>query len=149
MRVIILLAAMTLFAVPATAQVVIAPTGTTFNHPTTEFNRTASYREEFFQCASVTAGVCTGRAAAPFQTGVLIPKAAITGTAPSRTFLFTSIPSGNPLPSLPAGVGFVATIVAIGDPNAGATGESARSGDSNPFFAQGTTPASPTSVVVQ
>lgn len=148
MRTWALLVAFLMSAVYAEAQVVVAPTGVTFTHSATEFNRTASYREEFFQCTSVTAGVCTGRAAAPFQTGVLIPKAAVTGTAP-RAFLFSSIPAGSPLPSLPAGVGFVSTLVAIGDPNAGATGESARSGDSNPFFAQGVTPASPTNVVVQ
>lgn len=138
-----------LFALPASAQVVISPTGVTFTHTATDFAVTASYREEFFQCGSLTGGVCTGRAAAPFQTGTLIPKAAVTGTAPTRNFLFSSIPVGSPLPSLPAGVPFVTTLVAIGDPNVGGVGESGRSSDSSPFFAQGRTPAAPTNVAVQ
>jgi hypothetical protein len=67
------------------AQVVTSPSGLTFLHPDTDFAVTASYRLEFFQCASLVAGVCQGRAASPFQTVTSIPKTIVTGTSAPDT----------------------------------------------------------------
>ena len=67
-----------LAAVPASAQVVVAPASMTFTHAAADFNVTASYRLEFFQCSSLNAGACVGRAATPFQAGASVPKSAVT-----------------------------------------------------------------------
>lgn len=147
-----LVAALVLSARLAAAQTVVAPTAAIFDHPDAEFAITSGYRVEFFRCNSVSPGppaVCVGRAAAPFTTGAIVPKASITGTAAARRINLLAAPVSGVLASMPTGVGFVGTLVALGDLSAGGFGESGRTADSNPFYASGRTPASPTGVVIQ
>lgn len=135
----------------AEAQIVTAPTDATFAHPDADFAITSGYRMEFFQCSSVTPGpppVCVGRASQPFQTTGTVPKTLVTGPATARHFLFADV-QGAPLASLPVAFGFVSALVAVGDTSAGGSGESQRSGDSNPFFARGRNPATPTGLTVR
>lgn len=116
-----------------------APTSASYFHTDVDFNQTVSVKLEFFQCGSISGGTCVNQAAQPFQTGVDIPKASITTLSTpdafgnTRTFSLTSAPASTSLQSLPAGVPFIATLIASGDPATGA-GSSARSAASNPFF---------------
>ncbi len=132
----ILLIGILLTATVVKAQTVTAPTAATFTQADADFAASASFFLEFFQCASLsttTPQTCVGQAAAPFQTGVTIPKANVTSVSPTRTFSLTIAPPNGLLASMPLGVPFVATVVANGDPAQGAT-NSARSVPSNPFF---------------
>lgn len=130
------------------------PSAVAFAHPDSEFAVTGSYIEEFFQCGSILAGACVNQAAAPFQTGVTIPKSGVSTLSPpvngnNRSINLRVAPASGVLASLPSGVGFVTMLSAIGDPAAGGTGSSARSAASNPFFQSAKTPAAPTGLVAQ
>jgi hypothetical protein len=144
-----------LFARPSQAQVVTAPTGASFLYTDAQLAQVTSFVVEDFQCASLSGGICTGQAAAPFQTGVTIPKANVTTLSPADSFgnnraiSFAAAPGSGILTSLPAGVPFVTTILAIGDPTTGTTGQSPRSAASNPFFATGVLPAVPGNIKVK
>lgn len=142
-----------LLLVPPTAfaqtavPVPITPNALTFQHPDADFAITTGYTIEYYRCGSLsTAGLCVGRATAAFQVGNTIPKAAVTGVANARTIDLSKL---NVFTSLPAGVPFVMALTAVGDKNAGATGDSGRSLDSNAFFALGRNPAIPDSLVVR
>lgn len=142
-------------ATPAFAQTVIGPTRILFVHPDAELAVTGAYHVDFFQCASVSStGACVSQAASPFQ-GADVMKAAVVTLSPpdasgaNRQIAMNAAPVSGVLGSMPAGVPFVGTLQAVGDPNAGGTGASARSAASNPFFAAGKTPASPTGVLAK
>lgn len=140
-------------AASAQAQVVTGPSQITFSSPSHAI--VAVYHIDFFQCGSiappgsVNPGACVGRATAPFQTGVDVPKANITGSNPVYIIDLTTAPAVTVLPSLPAGMGFILTLTAVGDPSVGGTGQSVRSGDSNSFFRAGLVPAAPGNVTVK
>lgn len=137
-------------ATPARAQVVTAPTRAEFQHPDADYAVTGTYHLDFYQCASLTpAGLCQGRAAVPFSSGADIPKAAVTGNATLRTANFSGGAVPGVLQSMPIGVAFVSTVIAVGDGTIGGQGQSAPSVDSNAFFARGRTPASPTATAVR
>jgi len=139
----------------ADAQAVTAPSGASFSYPDTALAQVTGFLIEDFQCASLTAGVCVGQAAAPFQTGANIPKANVVTLATpdafgnNRSVSFAAAPGSGVLTSLPAGVPFIATITAIGDPTVGATGNSPRSAASNPFFSSAVPPAAPSNIKVK
>lgn len=140
----------TLLARPVSAQVVTGPTSLAFAHADTDFAITASYQLQFFQCASITNSVCQGQATSPMQS-VTVPKSGVTSFAPdsngdNRSISFTAAPVSGVLPSLPAGVAFVAALIANGDTSAGGAGSSAASAPSNPFYRTGRAPAAPSAV---
>lgn len=131
------------------AQSVVAPSTATFTHSDADLGITATYQVALFQCATVTtAGTCTGKAAAPFTT-ISVPKAVVTGTAAARVINLKAAPATGTLTGLPAGVGFVMEVSAVGDTSIpGVAGTSAPSNDSNPLFGSARTPAAPGSVTV-
>lgn len=135
-----------LYAAPAQAQLAVNPASVNFSHPPAEFDQTASYHVDFFQCTSVgTGGVCVGRAAGPFQTGFDVPKSQVTNATNERVISLQAPPASGVLAAMPTGVAFVISIQAIGDPAVGASGISARSPDTpTAFIARGRTPAAPT-----
>jgi hypothetical protein len=126
-------------ATRVSAQTVVNPSTASFTQTPADIAATVSVQLDFFQCASLAAGVCVGQAATPFQAGALVPAASITTLATpdsfgnNRVMPLTAAPQLGLLQSAPAGVPFVATLIANGDPNLGA-GASARSAASNGFF---------------
>jgi len=134
---------------PATAhaQTPIAPSGMTFTATGADVAKTLSYRLDFFQCASVTAGAGVGCAAAPFQTGVDVPKVSITSAGTTRTLPLTTAPANGLLAATPAGVPMIATLIANGDPAQGAS-NSPRSSASNAFFGRALAVSAPSAVTV-
>lgn len=142
-------------ATVARAQAVIAPSKLLFKSTDADLGLTAAYHVDFYQCASVSSdGACVGQAASPFQ-GADVAKAAVVTLSPpdtsgaNRQIAMSAAPVSGVLAAMPAGVPFVGTLVAVSDPNAGGVGVSTRSAPSNPFFAQGKTPASPTGVLAK
>jgi len=131
------------------AQAVTAPTKASFTYTDVQLSLVSGFTVEDFQCASLSAGVCVGQAAQPFQTGATIPKANVTLLATpdsfgnNRQIDLTTSPGNGILASLPAGVPFVSTILGVGDPTVGVIGNSPRSAASNPFFATGVPPVAP------
>jgi len=150
LRVLLPLSVFVLFPLVASAQVTIAPTQASFVHADVDFNATAAYRLDFYACTSVTqAGLCVGRSSTPFQTAGQVLKSAVSGSATARTFPMSALTPAV-LPSMPIGVAFVSTIIAIGDTAVpGVVGNSPPSADSNAFFAQGRTPASPAALSIR
>jgi hypothetical protein len=154
-RTILTVVALVASVVSAQAQAVTAPTSASFPYTDAQMLQVTGFLIEDFQCASLVAGVCTGQAAAPFQTGATIPKANVATLNPvdafgnNRSVALNASPGNGVLASLPAGVPFVSTITAIGDPTQGASGNSVRSAASNPFFATGVQPAAPANMKVK
>ncbi len=137
------------------AQVVTGPNRAAFAQVAADIPVTLSAQLDFFQCASVSAaGVCVGQATTPFQSGAVIPAAAITTQAPdangnNRTISLTTAPASGLLGAVPVGVPFVATLILNGDPAQGRGGASPRSAASNPFFSASLPLAAATTVKVQ
>lgn len=118
----------------ASAQTVpIAPTVVSFTVTDADVAKTLAYRVEFFQCAGITGGGGTNCATAPFQSGVDVPKTAMTSAGTTRTLSLTGAPAAGALTALPTGVYFVGTLIAVADPAQAAT-NSPRSAVSNPFL---------------
>lgn len=134
------------WSLPAAAQLAVNPTSVNFSHPPADYDITASYHVDFFQCASIgTGGTCIGRAATPFQSGADVPKAQVTSAVNERVISLQTPPAVGVLTAMPTGVAFVIAISAIGDPATGSTGTSARSPDTpTAFIARGRVPAAPT-----
>ncbi len=155
MKILISLVLLALAAGRAQAQVVTGPTRGVFAQPAADIPVTLSAQLDFFQCVSVSpAGACVGEATTPFQSGALIPAAAITTQAPdangnNRTFSLTTAPASGLLGAVPVGVPFVATLILNGDPAQGRGGASPRSAASNPFFSASLPLAAATTVKVQ
>lgn len=123
----------------------IAPTQMSFTATDADVAATLSYHLDFFQCTSITAGAGVGCAAAPFQTGVDISKAGMTTAGTTRTLSLTAAPANGLLAATPAGIPFVGTLIANGDPQLGAV-NSPRSSASNAFFGRARILAAPTGV---
>jgi hypothetical protein len=137
----VLLVACLVRAVSAQAQIVIAPTGANFTATAADFANTLSYQFDLFACTSVTAGppaLCVGQSATAFGTGIVVPVASVVPLVPpdafgnNYTFPLNVAPVLAFLQSTPAGVGYVATIIANGNPATGSL-NSPRSAASNPF----------------
>jgi F0F1-type ATP synthase membrane subunit c/vacuolar-type H+-ATPase subunit K len=113
---------------PAAAQANVA----TFDQTDVDFAVTGSYRLNFYQCASVDATGAGVSCAATAFGGMDIPKAQVS-TVQSFSRTVNLHATGLTLPAFPAGVPFIAKIIANGDPAQGtvASGESAAS---NGFF---------------
>src|SRR5262245_26766573 len=105
----------------ANAQVVTGPSNAVFDHPDADFNVTASYTINYYQCTSVntSTGAGVGCGSAPFSSGS-VPKANVTTTtSPTRSINLKAAPANGPINAMPAGVPFISKILAVGDPNAG------------------------------
>lgn len=135
----------------AVAQTLFGPSTATFTHPDAEYNGTATYRLNIYQCTSLdpTTQAGIGCATSPVST-VDVPRASVTTTtAPTRKIDLKTAPASTVLTALPAGVPFTIKAAAVGDPVKGFVGTSAESGASNGFFQAGKTPAVPGTLVVQ
>ncbi len=110
----------------------------------TDMAALTGFQMDFFQCTAAPTGTppdCT-TAGAPFQSGVVIPKANVTTLATpdcsvtpcnNREIALNQPPANGFLASTPIGVAFKATLIAKADPAVVGAVDSARSAASNPF----------------
>jgi hypothetical protein len=141
-KLLALVPAFALVAALASAQTVTAPQSATFQYSAANLAQVTGFVQQYYLCTMSSTGVCTP-ATTPFQAGVTVPVASVTGTAPTLTISLTTSPESGVLASMPAGSAFVGTLEAIGNPAMGFSGTSAQGPVSNAFFPQAGTPAVP------